>query len=152
VITAAFRACLHIPNADSVELFIRLHLNDHGRRRAQPRHRRRSSTHRSPGDVTVSPASTQVSFGTPAPETRTLSMVEFFVTSFTPVRDNVDGGADITIVGSGFMTPLIVRIGGVQVAGTSHQRRHSGDGPSSPAGSGPRPGDHHPKRHLPVYT
>jgi hypothetical protein len=118
VITAAFAPALHVPNATSVDLFIRVHLNDQAGAGAATGPATFQYSVASVGDVSATPAAAQVTFGTPAPETRTISMVEFFVTSVTPVRDHVDGGADITIVGSGFMTPLIVRIGGVSAVGT----------------------------------
>jgi hypothetical protein len=118
VVTASLAPALSIPNAGSVELFVRLHLNDlagDGAATAPATFQYRVA---STGDVSVSPSAAQVVFGTPEPETRTLSMVDFFITSFTPLRDGVEGGADITIIGSGFMSPFIVRIGGLQAAGT----------------------------------
>jgi hypothetical protein len=118
VVTATFAPALHVANATSAELFIRLHLNDQAGAGAAAAPATFQYSIASVGDVSATPAAAQVAFGSPAPETRTLSMIDFFVTSFTPVRDHVDGEADITIVGSGFMTPLIVRIGGMQVLGT----------------------------------
>lgn len=59
-----------------------------------------------------------VSFGITSPQTSTLSAVDFFVTTFTPVADLPAGGKPITISGSGFMSPLVVRINGVICPGT----------------------------------
>jgi hypothetical protein len=56
--------------------------------------------------------------GTPPPASNTLGVVDFFVSSFTPLRDTPNGGADITMEGSGFLTPFTVRIGGVLCQGT----------------------------------
>ncbi|MCG3185053.1 MAG: hypothetical protein ICCCNLDF_03235 [Planctomycetes bacterium] len=55
--------------------------------------------------------------GTPQPNSSVLSLVDFFVTTFTPLSDGFAGGASITITGSGFATPFTVTIGGVLCAG-----------------------------------
>jgi hypothetical protein len=56
--------------------------------------------------------------GTPAPTTNAVSVVIFFVTTFTPAFDVQTGGAAITITGSGFLSPLTVTINGAVCAGT----------------------------------
>jgi hypothetical protein len=55
--------------------------------------------------------------GTPVPQSSVLSLVDFFVTTFTPVSDGFAGGTSITIDGSGFSTPFTVTIGGVLCPG-----------------------------------
>jgi hypothetical protein len=57
-------------------------------------------------------------FGTPAPETETLGVIHFTVTRFNPIRDLPTGGASITMEGSGFLSPLTVRIGGETCLGS----------------------------------
>ncbi|MBX3460540.1 MAG: hypothetical protein KF696_11350 [Planctomycetes bacterium] len=56
--------------------------------------------------------------GTPAPQSSVLSVVDFFVSGFSPLADFQAGGAAITINGSGFMTPFTVTIGGVVCPGS----------------------------------
>lgn len=56
--------------------------------------------------------------GTPAPQSSVLSVVDFFVSNFSPLADFQAGGAAITINGSGFMTPFTVTIGGVVCPGS----------------------------------
>jgi hypothetical protein len=118
VITAAFAPDLHVANATSVELFIRVHLNDQAGAGAAAAPATFQYSVASTSDVSATPSAAQVVFGSPDPETRTISMVEFFVTSISPVRDTPDGGAEITVVGSGFLTPFVMRIGGIAVDGT----------------------------------
>jgi hypothetical protein len=57
--------------------------------------------------------------GSPAPNSATLGVVDFFVSSFTPLLDAPAGGSPITLEGSGFMSPFTVRIGGVLCPGTA---------------------------------
>lgn len=59
-----------------------------------------------------------VVLGNPAPVSSVFSIVEFFVTTFSPTSDLVSGGKPITIEGSGFVAPLQVRIGGAVCPGT----------------------------------
>jgi len=61
----------------------------------------------------------QVVLGTPAPQTVTLGAIEFFVTSISPLFDIPAGGAALTVTGSGFMAPFVVRINGVVCPGTA---------------------------------
>jgi hypothetical protein len=58
-----------------------------------------------------------VMFGTNPPTSGTLSVVDFFVTSFAPTFDAPVGGEPITIIGSGFMSPFRVFIDGVECPG-----------------------------------
>ncbi len=77
-----------------------------------------------------------VSFGITSPQTATLSAVDFFVTTFTPIADLPAGGKPITISGSGFMSPLVVRINGVICPGTPTVTPTQISGLLVPAGTG----------------
>jgi hypothetical protein len=77
-----------------------------------------------------------VLFGTPAPNSNPLGAVEFNVTSFVPLSDLVTGGKAITITGSGFATPVSVRIGGVLCGGTAVVTPTEITGLTVPPGSG----------------
>ncbi len=68
------------------------------------------------GDVAVSGGAAVV-LGTPTPTGATIGVVDFFVTTFAPPSDLPAGGKPITITGSGFAMPLVVRIGGIQCTG-----------------------------------
>jgi hypothetical protein len=65
------------------------------------------------------PGGIAVLMGTPAPQSNVLRLVDFFVSSFDPVADLPGGGKDITILGSGFMAPIIVLIDGIVCPGTA---------------------------------
>lgn len=52
------------------------------------------------------------------PVSADLSIIDFFVTSFTPDNDALAGGAALTITGSGFIAPVSVTIGGVPCIGS----------------------------------
>ncbi len=70
------------------------------------------------GSVNATGAQT-VAVSTAAPPTSsTLSIIDFFVSGFVPSSDVLAGGEVITMTGSGFMTPLTIRIDGVVCAGT----------------------------------
>jgi hypothetical protein len=71
-----------------------------------------------PGSVTA-PGGVSVLMGTPAPQSNVMRLVDFFVTNFDPVADLPAGGKDITITGSGFISPIIVSIDGVVCPGTA---------------------------------
>ncbi len=64
-------------------------------------------------------ATSMVLLGTPAPNSITLRAIEFDVTSFSPTDDLPQGGKAITIQGTGFVTPVVVKIGGVICPGTA---------------------------------
>jgi len=68
------------------------------------------------GDVNVTGATALL--GAPAPTTNNLTVIIFFVTTFTPGFDVQTGGAAITITGSGFLSPLTVTINGAVCPGT----------------------------------
>ena len=59
-----------------------------------------------------------VLFGTPAPDSNTLGVVVFAVTSFTPNNGPQAGGTAITITGSGFTLPFTCTLGGTLCTGT----------------------------------
>jgi hypothetical protein len=63
-------------------------------------------------------ASTQALLGTPPPTGVTIGAIEFSVTSFSPPNDLPAGGKPISITGTGFVPPLIVKIKGVVCPGT----------------------------------
>jgi hypothetical protein len=65
------------------------------------------------------PGGVSVLFGTPAPQSNVLRIVDFFVSNFDPVADLPSGGKDITITGSGFLSPIIVMIDGNVCPGTA---------------------------------
>lgn len=71
----------------------------------------------------VSAASTagtvSVLIGAPLPESATLGVTDFFVTSFSPTSDLPKGGKAITIQGSGFEAPFAVRINGILCQGVA---------------------------------
>gem|GEM_PF-5577769 len=60
-----------------------------------------------------------VSFGAPAPNGNTLTLVDYFVTSVSPLSSVPDGGGAITIKGSGFTGPASLLIGGAICPGTA---------------------------------
>ncbi|MCA8916674.1 MAG: IPT/TIG domain-containing protein, partial [Planctomycetes bacterium] len=60
-----------------------------------------------------------VALGTMTPNSSTLSVVLFSVTSFTPVQDGFGGGAAITITGTGFGGTTTCTINGVPCTGTA---------------------------------
>jgi hypothetical protein len=71
------------------------------------------------GDVDTG-GTAQVSLSSVSPPTSsTLSIIDFFVTDFNPTVDKVTGGAAITLTGSGFITPVVVRIDGQVCPGTA---------------------------------
>jgi hypothetical protein len=57
--------------------------------------------------------------GMPLPDSATLGVIDFAVTSFSPLIDAPAGGAAITMDGHGFLTPLTIRIGGALCPGTA---------------------------------
>lgn len=67
-------------------------------------------------DVAVSGPAT-VQLGAPAPQSSTLSVVTFFVTTFFPTAGG--GGRPITVTGSGFTSPVTITIGGYPCPGTA---------------------------------
>jgi hypothetical protein len=69
-------------------------------------------------DVSVA-GGVNILFGTPAPQSNVMRLVDFFVSNFDPVADLPGGGKDITITGSGFMSPVIVTIDGTVCPGTA---------------------------------
>jgi len=72
-----------------------------------------------PESVTTT-ASEMVVFGMPEPTSSTLSVVDFFVSSFTPRSvPLLSAGDEIEIVGSGFTSPVTVTIGGIPCNGTA---------------------------------
>jgi uncharacterized protein (TIGR03382 family) len=64
-------------------------------------------------------ASGTVLLGTPLPNGVTIGAIEFAVTTFSPTADLPKGGKAITIQGSGFMTPFVVKIGGIICPGSA---------------------------------
>ncbi|MCA8914942.1 MAG: hypothetical protein KDB90_05985 [Planctomycetes bacterium] len=109
-VNASFSPSLQVPNSSTKDVWVRLNLLA-------------SAGVGSPTPVTYSLSVLNASdvqagsatplLGTPLPTSSVLSMVDFFVTTFTPTSDFVAGGAAITIVGSGFVSSLTVTIGGV---------------------------------------
>jgi hypothetical protein len=87
-----------------------------------------------PADVNT--GGVTVLFGAPAPNSNPLGAVEFNVTSFVPLSDLVTGGKAITITGSGFATPISVRIGGVLCGGVAVVTPTQITGLTVPPGSG----------------
>lgn len=76
-------------------------------------------------DVSVSGgAAVLVSRALP-PTSAQMRILDFFVTSFTPLLDVETGGAVITIQGSGLIAPFVVRIDGQLAQGAA---QYSGDG------------------------
>jgi hypothetical protein len=72
----------------------------------------------SPGDIQQVTAG-NVLIGSQNPQSGTLHVIIFAVTSFTPVSDAFAGGAFITITGSGFALPTTCTINGVPCTGTA---------------------------------
>ena len=69
-------------------------------------------------DVSVQNVGTRVLFGTPTPSSANLSVVQWSVESFTPLRSVLlTGGNDIVITGGGFTQPVSLTIGGVPALG-----------------------------------
>jgi len=72
----------------------------------------------SPSDVTMQNPGTTVLFGSRTPATEFLTVLEWSIDSFTPVRSVLlDGGADIVITGGGFVPNISLTIGGVRADG-----------------------------------
>jgi hypothetical protein len=55
-----------------------------------------------------------------SPQTPDLGLIDFQVTSFSPLESDAAGGGAITIEGNGFLSPFFVRIGGVLAMGTAN--------------------------------
>lgn len=70
------------------------------------------------GDVLTAVAPGNVSLGTPHPESGTIDIVFFQVTSFSPLSGAESGGASITIDGSGFGPSPSVWIDGILCPGS----------------------------------
>lgn len=71
----------------------------------------------SPANVNV-PTGVNVMFGAPAPTSASLTVIEYFVDSFTPTSVlPMTSGQDIVIEGSGFTNPVSLTIGGVPALG-----------------------------------
>lgn len=68
------------------------------------------------GDVSVA-GSASVTIGTPAPQSSTLSVVTFFLTSFVPTSGGQ--GQPILVTGSGFTAPVSIAIAGNLCPGTA---------------------------------
>jgi hypothetical protein len=115
-LAVTFTTALAIDNATAIDLWVRLNIVDTAAL-GEPLPRTMTMNVNSTASITETTGMTVV-LGTPAPQAATLSIVDFFVTTFTPERDHPSGGEPIVITGSGFMTPFSVTIGGVQVAGT----------------------------------
>jgi MYXO-CTERM domain-containing protein len=117
VVTATFATALLVPNYETRELFVRLNLTAHAGQGVAAEPATFAYAVATPGDVTAS-AGVQVLFGTPPPATGVLEMIEFFVSAISPRNDLVEGGAMLTLTGSGFMEPFEMRIGDTLVEGT----------------------------------
>ncbi|MBZ0135460.1 MAG: hypothetical protein K8I27_03675 [Planctomycetes bacterium] len=72
-----------------------------------------------PADVASVTVGGQVLIGTLAPVSGTLHVITYSFVSFTPLTGGSSGGAAITITGTGFAAPVVVRIGGVVCTGTA---------------------------------
>jgi hypothetical protein len=71
-----------------------------------------------PSSLNVSGTPTIIVSTTAPPTSAQLRVIDFFVTDFQPLNDVLAGGAAITITGSGFISPVTVRIDGVVCPGT----------------------------------
>jgi Synergist-CTERM protein sorting domain-containing protein len=77
-----------------------------------------------------------VLIGSPPPNGAILNVVDFFVTSVDPLTDAPAGGKQLTITGSGFMSPFTVTIDGVVCPGTPTITPTMVTGIQVPPGSG----------------
>jgi MYXO-CTERM domain-containing protein len=115
-INALFTQTLQIPQGETRNFWVVLHLTDQaGRGAITPQSYRVAIT--SAADVNATGGS--IVLGTPPPISNDLSVVEFFISEFTPQKGKITGGEAISIEGSGLMEPLQVTIGGQPCQGTA---------------------------------
>jgi hypothetical protein len=72
-----------------------------------------------PGSLNITGTPNIVFSTTAPPNSASLSIIDFYVTDFQPPKDLLAGGAAITMTGSGFMSPVTVKIDGVVCPGTA---------------------------------
>ncbi len=108
-ITVNFTSTLTVPDATSVELWI---VGDFLASAGASIPDTYQVSVANAGDVNVQTPAT-VSLGTPAPDSTVLSVVIFFVTSFSPASGYRNLPFEIT--GSGFTPPVSVSIGGIDL-------------------------------------
>jgi hypothetical protein len=115
-VDCAFSPALDVPQNGSVDLWVVVNtLPSAG---ANPAETFIASI-ATPSDVDVVPASAYVAFGTNAPVSGTLRVINFSVASFSPASSGLKGGEMITIDGTGFALPVSLTIGGVPATGTA---------------------------------
>ncbi|MBK8207767.1 MAG: IPT/TIG domain-containing protein [Planctomycetes bacterium] len=116
LVAATFTPSVVVPNAGSVDLWVRLSLLATAAAGASVPETFSLSV---PAASAITAGGVTALLGTPAPNSSTLSVVDFFVTTITPVADFPAGGAAITIDGNGFNAPFSVTIGGALCPGTA---------------------------------
>ncbi|MCC7508136.1 MAG: hypothetical protein IT464_02025 [Planctomycetes bacterium] len=115
LVAATFTPSVVVPNAGSVDLWVRLSLLATAAAGASVPETLSLSV---PAASAITAGGVTALLGTPAPVSSTLSIVDFFVTTFAPVADFPAGGVAITIDGNGFNAPFSVTIGGALCPGT----------------------------------
>lgn len=116
LVAATFTPSVVVPNAGSVDIWVRLSLLATAAAGASVPETFSLSV---PAATAITAGGVTALLGTPAPNSSTLSVVDFFVTTITPVADFPAGGAAITIDGNGFNAPFSVTIGGALCPGTA---------------------------------
>jgi hypothetical protein len=115
-VQAAFTAPLTLPVWSSARLWVVLNTTTNAGIGAAAAVETYTARIAATGDVDAGAA--KVVFGTPAPQSNALQLLDFFVTTFDPLESHPVGGVAITIEGSGFLEPFEVRIGGEVCPGT----------------------------------
>lgn len=114
-VNVAFTSPLNLAVSGTAQIWIRIGLTDMAGLGAASAAETYSVAIADAADIN---ATTPAVLGAPPPASISLGAIEFNVSSFSPTSDLPAGGRAITIMGSGFVAPLTVTIGGIVCPGS----------------------------------